>query len=380
MKQARAGLHRREAVLLMGASILAYGCGGSDDSKQEDMSKVVAEEEREINSQESLLLQYLRTGALPFWVSGMFAKNWLDNMNFNNLPPDLVRYYRNAGSAYRNLVGAQSIWETIPVEVRMGGSEALRKFHSSRDWSHFIPQSLGGSDSATAGIFEDKMLNRIRGAAPMSAEEIAQARAALNTEAVRSAVKFTAGSMVGVSLVVAATEFTFAVMEYGLLYQEGKLSQAEMNSMIAQHVLENAALAIVVAGLVVGLTIVFPPLLPVLSHMTLPMAFASLALVGHRFYTLDAEWKQRVGLAPLQEAWDESKAVSMQVWEEASSVFAQFQQRLEDASEWVLREADAVSQWLSHGTWVFGIVHLEASAALERVLAWLRETFSPVVP
>ena len=214
----------------------------------------------------------------------------------------------------------------------------------------------------------------------MSADAIAQARAALNTEAVRSAVKLTASSMVGASLFVAATEATFAVMEYGLLYQEGKLSQAEMNSMIAQHVLQNAALAIVVAGLVVGLTIVFPPLLPVLSHMTLPMAFASFALVGHRFYTLDAEWKQRVGIAPLQEAWDESKAVSMQVWEEASSIFAGFQEHLENASEWVLREAEDVSQWVSHGTWVLGIVRLEASAALEWILAWLRETFSPVVP
>lgn len=314
----------------------------------------------------------------------MFAKSWLGNLNFNTLPPDLIGYYRTAGSTYRNLVGAQSIWETIPNEVRMGGLNAVRKFHSSRDWSHFIPQSLGGSDSATAGIFEDKMLNRIRGAAPMTAEEIARARAALNTEAVRSTVRLTASSMVGWGLVVAATEGTFAIMEYGLMFQEGKLSQAEMHSKIAQHLLQNAALAIVVSGLVVGLTIVFPPLLPVLSHMTLPMAFAGFALVGQRFYTLDAEWKQRVGLAPLQEAWDESKAISMQVWEEASSVFARFQQQLGEASEWVLREADDVAQWLQ-GTWGFiqvgaGRISVDASAALEWVLAWLRETFSPVVP
>ncbi len=376
-------MFRREIVLLIGTSLLAHGCGGSDDSTKEDISTIVAEEKRESISLESLLLQYVRTGALPFWVSGMFAKSWLDNLNFNTLPPDLTRYYRNAGSTYRNLVGAQSIWETIPKEVRMGGPDAVRNFHSSRDWSHFIPQSLGGSDSATAGIFEDKMLNRIRGAAPMTAEEIAQARAALNTEAVRSSVRLTASSMVGGGLVVAVTEGTFAVMEYGLLYQEGKLSQAEMHSKIAQHLLQNAALAIVVTGLVVGLTIVFPPLLPVLSHMTLPMAFVSFALVGHRFYTLGTEWKQRVGIAQLQEAWDESKAVPMQVWEEASSVFARFQQQLGDASEWVLREADDVSQWLQ-GTWGFiqvgaGRISVDAGAALEWLIAWLRETFSPVV-
>ena len=33
--------------------------------------------------------QYARTGALPFWVAGMFAGSWLHNLNFNTLPPDL---------------------------------------------------------------------------------------------------------------------------------------------------------------------------------------------------------------------------------------------------------------------------------------------------
>ena len=70
------------------------------------------------------------------------------------LPPDLIRYYQNAGNTYRNLVGAQSIWETIPRSIRIGGPEALREFHASRDWSHFVPQQPRRSDSANAGIFE----------------------------------------------------------------------------------------------------------------------------------------------------------------------------------------------------------------------------------
>ena len=293
--------------------------------------------------------QYARTGALPFWVAGMFAGSWLHNLNFNTLPPDLIKYYQNAGNTYRNLVGAQSIWETIPRSVRIGGPEALREFRASRDWSHFVPRSLGGSDSANAGIFEKKLLNQIRGAAPMTAEEIARARFALNTAAVRQGLFLTARVVLVGALAALVVEITLTLLEYGLQYHEGKITQADLYSQVGQHLLQSTGIAIVASGLISGLTIVFPPLLPIIGALALPMAFASFALIGYRFYTLNTEWMQRVGLAPLQEAWNESKAIPNQVWGEAATTLAEFRVQLGDASGWVLQEASDISKWVLEG-------------------------------
>ena len=320
--RAQAGLSRRETVLLLGASILAYGCGGSDDSIGEDIKEGVSglvekgkRETAELKSfvieglsdaaKEPEVLQYARTGALPLWVASVFTGGWLRNLDFDAMPKSLVNYYQNAGDAYRNLVGAQSIWETIPRSVRMAGPDALREFHSSRDWSHFIPRSLGGGDSAIEGIFEKKILNQIRGARIMSVDEIAQARSALRADAVKSALKLASKATVAGSLVTTATDGTLAAMENGLLFHEGKISQSELNSRILKQVFSSGGLAIVVSGLALGLTIVFPPLLPVLSYAALPLAFVSFALVGSQFYSLSDDWIESVGFTPLLKVWNE---------------------------------------------------------------------------
>jgi hypothetical protein len=318
MKLTRARLHRREAVLLMGASILAYGCGGSDDSIKDDISSLVEKGKREsIDLMSSVIegmgeavkdpaiLMYARNGALPSWVASIFTGSWLGNLDFDALPQSLVSYYRKAGNEYRDLVGAESIWETIPRSIRMGGPEALKEFHASRDWSHFIPRSLGAGDSGNEGIFEKKILNQIRGAKTMGVEEIAQARNALRVDSVRNAVRLVSkGSVVG-SLVSVATEGTFAALENGLLFHEGKVSQSELNARILKQVASSGGLAIAVTGLALGLSIVFPPLLPVMSYMALPLAFASFMLVGSQFYSLSDEWMEQIGFAPLVEVWNE---------------------------------------------------------------------------
>ena len=95
MKQARVRLHRRETVLLIAASILAYGCGGSDDSIKDDISSLVEKGKREsIDRMSSVIeglseavkdpeiLMYARNGALPLWVASIFTGSWLGNLDF----------------------------------------------------------------------------------------------------------------------------------------------------------------------------------------------------------------------------------------------------------------------------------------------------------
>ena len=195
--------------------------------------------------------QYMRTGALQFWVAGIvlnqwvrqldyeallkdllsasvvgsFTGGWLQNLDFSLLPKDLVQYYQRAGTAYRNLEGTETIWGMIPAPIRMSGQDALREFHAGRDWSHIVPRSLGGGDSANEGIFELASLNRARGDATMTPAELDLARQALSMEALRHAVEQAARVAVVSGLVAAVVEGMFAIMEEGLLYFDGEDQQ-----------------------------------------------------------------------------------------------------------------------------------------------------------
>lgn len=286
--------------------------------------------------------QYIRTGALPFWVSGMFVNAWRTNLEFISVPQDLVDYYRRAGVAYRDRAGAQAIWETIPRQVRVGGPEALRRFHSSRDWSHFIPRILGGGDSASEGIFENSVLNRARGARPMSDDEIAAARLALRWQGLRDAIRQTARVTVSGALVGTVSAGVFAVMEHGLSYQEGKIDQAELFKLVWKELSAGVAVGIGITGIIAGLVMIFPALTAVVSPFVLPLAFASFAFVGYQFYAAAKSWKD-AGFDPLLGAWDTSKEISREAWERAGSLFDKFQDAAGSVRQTVL-------DWLGIGS------------------------------
>jgi len=286
--------------------------------------------------------QYIRTGALPLWVAGMFVNVWRTNLDFSSVPRDLVDYYRRAGVAYRDRAGAQAIWETIPRQVRMGGPQALRDFHSTRDWSHFIPRSLGGSDSASNGIFEDRLLNRIRGAVAMTAEDIAAARRALEWQGLRDATRLTAGATVSGALVGPVTAGVFAVMEHGLSYQEGNIDRGELFDLVWQELSAGVAVGIAVTGIIAGLVMIFPALTAVIGPFVLPLAFVSFAFVGYQFYAAAKRWKD-AGFDPLLDAWDTSKEISREAWERAGTLF----DRLQDAAGSALQ---TVLNWFGVGS------------------------------
>ena len=200
----RVELNRRRLLQLAGASLAAGGLhvaldrhalAEESDSAAEAPELIVIDGLTEA-ANDPEVQQYIRTGALPLWVSGMFVNVWRANLDFTSVPQDLVDYYHRAGVAYRDRAGAKAIWETIPRQIRMGGPQALQRFRSSRDWSHFIPRIEGGGDGANEGIFEDSALNRARGAERMKPEEIAAARRALRWQGLRDATRLTARAIV----------------------------------------------------------------------------------------------------------------------------------------------------------------------------------------
>ena len=326
--------------------------GGQDVHRIEGLTAI---------SETAAVQQYMRTGALPFWVAGIlmnqrvrqldyetllkdifvslsvtgrFAMGWLQNLDFSQLPTDLAPYYQRAGATYRSLEGAQAIWETIPASTRMSGQEALREFHASRDWSHIVPRSLGGGDGASEGIFELASLNRARGDATMTAGELDLARQALNVEALRQAVEQAARVAVISGLVAAVVEGVFAVMEEGLLFFEGKISKSTFYSRVLRRLGVSVARAVVIAGLVVGLVTLCPILVPVLEVLALPLAIVSFTLLGVKFYHLGKAWWQVASLDPSlpaellpawfrERAWPATRDASARAWEVAQEASAQ---------------------------------------------------------
>ena len=304
-------------------------------------------------------MQYARTGALPLWVAGMFINSWQNNINFGSLPQDLVDYYRRAGGAYRDIPGAEAIWKTIPENIRLSGPAALRQFHGDRDWSHFIPRSVGGSDSANSGIFENAIINRARGAATMSAEEISLATKALNSADVRYAVTLAARSVVAGGLAVTVAEGVFAVMDYGLQYYDGEINRAELYVQVWERLIAAGFAAVAIVGIVMGLAILFPALLSVLGALALPLAVVNFILIGHRFYTLATEWVERVGLAPVLDVWNKAKEITAEAWEESAGIF----------DDYIRGPTQSAQEWVEESL----------RALFDRVFDWAGEIFPPLM-
>ncbi len=328
-------MNRRQFAGVLGISGLstaAYSLVGETSIAEASAADILKEEGFAEVSVDPSVLRYATTGALPFWVAGTAVHSWLRYLDFRSLPPELIAYYRQAGGAYRSFEGAESIWRTIPAAIRREGPDALRSFHSGKDWSHIVPRSAGGSDSANSGIFEKAALNRARGVAPMTGSEIESARLLLKTEAVHYIVRQAVGLTIVGALVPAVIEAIFAALEYGLYYQEGRITTKEFYLSVWRRFTTTAAAATVISGGIAGLAMVFPTFLPVLSALAVPAAAASFLLLGIRFYRLAREWLDRMGVDPAVEVWNRSKAISDWTRRAAAGAFDEVWGTVQDTS------------------------------------------------
>lgn len=324
-------LCRRSFLQLSGASLAACGLSVSfilpaqAHSAQSERvnSGLLSTASQTGTNDESDLIKYIATGALPFWVAGLFLNAASKNLDFDSLPADLREYFRKAGGASRTTAGAQSVWETIPFSVRMEGPKGLREFLSSRDWSHFIPRSMGGSDRANAGIFEDMGLNRARGATPMTVEEIEAAREALRTPMLQRPIWQTARVTVPAATVGVVAVGVLSILEYGLWYQEGKIDQVELFNLVWKELSVGIGVGISIVGIIAGLVILFPQFMAVVAPIMLPFAFFHFAFVGYRFYEATEKWK-RAGFDPLLGAWNTARVISAEAWARAAGLFDDF--------------------------------------------------------
>ena len=138
-------------------------------------------------------------------------------------------------------------------------------------------------------------------------------------------------------------ETVLAVMEYGLSLHAGEMSTAECFSLVWQRVSQSAVLAVVSAGLIMGLVMTFPPLLPVLAALGPPLAVAGFVMLGVRFYQLGKEWLRELGVDPVLQTLEQMEDTSGRMWSETKDASGRIWLETKDISGWVWDETTDAS-------------------------------------
>ena len=234
--------------------------------------------------------ELLSTGVGTMWVAGYFLNTFTRNLYFGNLPEILIKKYRMAGTELKNLAQAQAVWESIPIQVRVGGPEALWKFHQGKNWSHIIAKSKGGPSTADNAMWWSSEKNHSLGSNPMSLADIADARAVMRSNAIRASIAQTASSMVHGALVAVVVSGALACVECGLNYAEGKITWREMVQEVVGTGVQAGGGAFVTTGIIVGISLLFPFLIPMLMPVLFVLQVASLAFMGAKGFKLAKGW------------------------------------------------------------------------------------------
>ena len=239
---------------------------------------------------DSRVFQWIASGVGSLWVAGHVVNSFARNLNYANLPDNLKNYFRCAGSECRGIPKGKGIWETIPEEIRMGGESEIKRFLKDKDWSHIIPKSQGGSSTADNGIFELTELNRRRGDRPMTPDEIEAARKVIKSDMIRSVLRQTTSAMAKGALAAVIMGGMLLCLECGLQYAEGKITWEQMVKKIVRASALAGISAFIVTGLIVGLNILFPPLIPMLAPALFVLQIVSLVFLAHYALEIAEGW------------------------------------------------------------------------------------------
>ena len=234
--------------------------------------------------------RHVAAGKGSLWVSGRFLNSFRNNLVFENLPPRLIAKYQFAGAEYKSLPAARGLWESVPARVRVAGPEAVWKFHKGKDWSHIVPRAVGGPATADNGVWWSSMKNRILGPNEMSAADLADARAVLRSEAIRSTLKLTLNGMVKGAIIGVVAGALLACLECGLEYAEGNITWTQMVDKIVKASIFAGLGGLIITGLVIGISLLFPFLIPIFTSLFFVLQIVSLVFLGRHLFKLAKGW------------------------------------------------------------------------------------------
>lgn len=211
------------------------------------------------------------------------------NLDWSNIDP--AKYLRTGTRGVsRGMMEAQKVWETIPKQIRASGPEATARYLEGKDWSHIKAHSLGGSNAASNGIFEDASLNRARGNTRMTPQAIKTAQGVLQSHAFHATLLESAKNAMKGGVTAAAIMAVVAVLEYGLQYQKGEITEDEMYRAIGKAIAMAGLSGAAVAGLVTAMALAFPAIMPVLSALSVPLMVIGFSVMGVKLVTLGKGW------------------------------------------------------------------------------------------
>jgi len=211
------------------------------------------------------------------------------NLDWSKIDP--IRYvFAGTRGVARSLEAAKGVWETIPKAIRAAGPEATARYLAGKDWSHIYPHSLGGSNDPRNGIFEDRYFNRARGAAIMTPREYGAAQAVLRGNAFQVTLQQTAQGALRGGTISAAVLATVAVLELGLQYQQGEITAEEMYLEFGKTVGAAGLAGAAVSGLVTAMALAFPPIIPVVTVISVPLAIVGFSVLGSRLINAGKGW------------------------------------------------------------------------------------------
>ena len=220
------------------------------------------------------------------------------NIKFENLPRNLQLKFARAGvrQGLRNFQEAARVYETIPGQIRAQGYEAVREFCKDKDWSHIKAHVNGGGTEASNGIFENFWLNRSRGGVDMTLEELAAARKVLADAAFKASIQQVAGAVIQGSLVAAAIELVFSILENSLSFAEGKITQDDLIREVAITTAKAGVAGGVITGILMSICMIFPPIAALLGYAASPLAGIGIGFMSVRAWEIFSRTDKLFGI------------------------------------------------------------------------------------
>ena len=204
----------------------------------------------------------------------------------------LVDYYRTAGGSgiWRIMPEAQALWRKVPAPIRLMGPEGLKEFHKGKAWSHINPRALGGPDTADNGIWWSARKNQQLGPRPMTRSHINNARSVLLWQGVRAGMLRSIGPLTTASLASMVIVGVLVILELGLRFYVGDITHSEMVQGVFAAVLAAGRGSFLFTGLLMGIALAFPVLLPILQVVTIAMVVVGFVFLLNDVVELGQSW------------------------------------------------------------------------------------------
>ena len=140
------------------------------------------------------------------------------------------------------------------------------------------------------GIWWDRNKNRDLGQRRMSRLDILDAKRSLLIKGVRAALALAAKPLLTTAMASVVIVCVLSVLELGLRHYQGDISREEFAVGVIRATTAAGAGSFIVTGLLMGLALAFPVLLPLLQAATIPLAVVGFVFLTNEVMDLGDEW------------------------------------------------------------------------------------------